>query len=143
MTARLRALPWTAPVLLTLLSGYLSLAGSQCLLYALMLMSPIRDTNLERWTPFRVPLLVPFWLHAATWSLLPSTQEWAGTSIVTFATGALTYTVFSAITVSVPLRDDAFWKHSASVVLTRYSGSILVVLDDIMLQRHLPDDLEP
>lgn len=51
MTARLRALPWSAPVLLTLLSGYVSLAGSQCLLFALMVMSPIRDTNLQRWTP--------------------------------------------------------------------------------------------
>jgi hypothetical protein len=105
--ARLRALPWSAPVLLTLLSGYLSLAGSQCLLYALMLMSPIRDTNLERWTPYRVPLLVPFWAHAITWSLLPSTQAWAGTSILTFATGALTYATFTAITVSAPLRGDA------------------------------------
>ena len=107
MAARLRALPWSAPVLLTLLSGYLSLAGSQCLLYALMLMSPIRDTNLERWTPSRMLLLAPFWVHAATWSLLPSTQEWAGTSILTFATGALTYTVFTAVTVSALLRDVA------------------------------------
>lgn len=105
--ARLRALPWSAPVLLTLLSGYLSLAGSQCLLYALMLLSPIRDTNLESWTPARVPLLVPFWVHAATWSLLPSTQAWAGNSIVAFATGALTYAVFTAITVSIMLRHDA------------------------------------
>jgi len=114
LTARLRALPWSAPVLLTLLSGYLSLAGSQCLLHALMLMSPIRDTNLERWTPYRVPLLVPFWVHAATWSLLPSTQAWAGTSIVAFATGALTYAVFTAITVGAVLKDDAvrssFWQ---------------------------------
>ena len=106
IVARLRALPWSAPVLLTLLSGYLSLAGSQCLLYALMLMSPIRDANLERWTPYRVPLLVPFWVHATTWSLLPSTQAWAGTSILTFATGALTYAAFTAITVSAPLGED-------------------------------------
>ena len=105
IAARLRALPWSAPVLLTLLSGYLSLAGSQCLLYALMLMSPIRDTNLERWTPYRVPLLAPFWVHAATWGLLPSTQARAGTSILVFVTGALTYTVFTAVTVSVPVED--------------------------------------
>lgn len=106
-TARLRALPWSAPVLLTLLSGYMSLAGSQCLLYALMVMSPIRDTNLERWTPSRVLLLAPFWVHAASWSLLPSTQARAGTSILTFATGALTYAVFTAVTVSSPPRDNA------------------------------------
>jgi hypothetical protein len=33
-------------------------------------------------------------------------------------------------------------KHLASVVLTRYSGFILVASDDITLQRRLPDDLE-
>jgi hypothetical protein len=99
--ARLRALPWSASVLLTLLSGYLSLSGSQCLLYALMLMSPIRDANMERWTPYRFLLLAPFWLHAATWSLLPSTSASMGTSILVFATGALAYTAFTAITVSI------------------------------------------
>lgn len=65
-----------------------------------MLMSPVRDTNMERWTPYQVPLLVPFWLHAAAWGLLPSTSDWAGTSVVVFATGALAYTAFTAMTVS-------------------------------------------
>lgn len=86
--------------MLTLVAGYFGLAGSQSLLHALMLMSPVRDTNMERWTPYQVPLLVPFWLHAAAWGLLPSTSDWAGTSVVVFATGALAYTAFTAMTVS-------------------------------------------
>lgn len=87
-------------MLLTLVAGYFGLAGSQSLLYALVLMSPVRDANMERWTPYQVPLLVPFWLHAAAWGLLPSTSDWAGTSVVVFATGALAYASFTAMTVS-------------------------------------------
>ena len=100
--ARVRALPWSAPVLLTLLSGYVSLSGSQCLLYAMMLMSPVRDNLMERWTPYQAPLVVPFWLHAAAWTLLPSASAWTGAPIVVFATGAMTYAAFTAITVSCP-----------------------------------------
>ena len=34
-------------------------------------------------------------------------------------------------------------KQLATVGLIERSGSILVASDDIMLQQHLPDDLEP
>jgi hypothetical protein len=93
-------MPWYTPILLTLLSGYVSLSGSQCLLYALMLMSPVCDKRLDRWTPYQASLLVPLWFHAAAWGILPSTSAWAGTSLVVFATGLVVYLALTAMTVS-------------------------------------------
>lgn len=34
-------------------------------------MSPIRDTTLERWTPNRALVLIPFWLHVASYAYIP------------------------------------------------------------------------
>jgi hypothetical protein len=86
-----------------------------------MLMSPVCDKRLDRWTPYQASLLVPLWLHAAAWGILPSTSAWAGTSLVVFATGMVVYFAFTAMTVSNPRTLEAllaFAKESPSGVVS-------------------------
>jgi hypothetical protein len=73
-----------------------------------MLMSPVRDAHLDRWTPYQASILVPLWIHAAAWGLLPSTSARADTSLVVFATGLVVYIAFTEMTVSTLRILEAF-----------------------------------
>nr|OQO18970.1 hypothetical protein B0A51_12302 [Rachicladosporium sp. CCFEE 5018] len=80
--ARLRALPWSTPLIFIFLASQFSFAGAQSLLYALLLVSPVRDSNLERWTPTSAILLVPAYAFIGVTALLPAAVGWEGSVYV-------------------------------------------------------------
>lgn len=77
-----------------------SLAGSQSLLFALMLMSPIRDTSLERWTPNRSLVLAPLWIHIMVYAAIPTTENLRSTSVAVFVTEVVAFAALVAVAVS-------------------------------------------
>lgn len=105
-----------------------------------MLMSPIRDTSLERWTPNRSLVLAPLWIHIMVHAAIPTTENLKSTSVAVFVTEIATFAALVAVAVSKSDDRPISCQHTSLIItittdrrtgeeeLTRDSGYTLAVL---------------